>query len=57
MGGEDADWIGWEQSFNCGRARDIPEFVARVSLVTEMHLVWFTLKPCLSYAYMYAGYV
>eukprot|EP01031_Cornospumella_fuschlensis_P030206 gene30206-36491_t len=31
MGGEDADWVGWEQSFNCGRARDIPEFIARVA--------------------------
>jgi hypothetical protein len=31
MGGEDADFIGWEQSFNCGRNRDIQELVARVA--------------------------
>lgn len=31
MGGEDADFIGWEQSFNCGRNRDIHEMVARVA--------------------------
>jgi len=32
MGGEDADFIGWEQSFNCGRARDIHELAARVAV-------------------------
>lgn len=31
MGGEDADFIGWEQSFNCGRNRDIHELAARVA--------------------------
>lgn len=31
MEGMDADWIGWEQSFNCGRAADIFELVARTA--------------------------
>ncbi len=31
MGGEGADWIGWEQSFNCGKARDVFEQVARMA--------------------------
>lgn len=31
MGGENADWVGWEQSFNCGRNRDIHELIARVA--------------------------
>jgi len=31
MGGENADFIGWEQSFNCGRAKDIMEYIARVA--------------------------
>lgn len=32
MGGNDADWIGWEQSFNCGRSKDIFELIARVAI-------------------------
>ncbi len=31
MGGENADFIGWEQSFNCGKARDVFEQVARMA--------------------------
>lgn len=31
MGGSFADFISWEQSFNCGRSRDIMEFIARVA--------------------------
>ena len=32
MGGENADWIGWEQSFNCGKSRDVFELMARVAI-------------------------
>lgn len=31
MGGDNPDFIVWEQSFNCGRSRDIPEYMARVA--------------------------
>jgi len=31
MGGDDADWIGWEQSFNCGRSNGIYELMMRVA--------------------------
>lgn len=31
MGGETADFIAWEQSFNCGRDRAIFEYMARVA--------------------------
>lgn len=31
MGGENADFIAWEQSFNCGRDRAIFEYMARVA--------------------------
>lgn len=31
MGGEDADVIGWENSFDCGAAKDAHEFIARVA--------------------------
>ena len=31
MGGDDADWLGWEQSFNCGRDRGIFEFMTRLA--------------------------
>lgn len=31
MGGDNADWIGWEQSFNCGKSKDIFELMARVA--------------------------
>lgn len=31
MGGENADFIQWEQSFNCGRDRAIFEYMARVA--------------------------
>ncbi len=31
MGGEHADFIGWEQSFNCGKAKDVFEQVARIA--------------------------
>eukprot|EP01041_Mallomonas_annulata_P007212 gene7212-14708_t len=31
MGGEDPDWIGWEQSFNCGRDATMLEYIARVA--------------------------
>eukprot|EP01035_Chromulina_nebulosa_P017389 gene17389-22938_t len=27
-----ADWYGWEQSFNCGKARDIFEMITRIAL-------------------------
>ena len=31
MGGDNADFIGWEQSFNCGKSKDIFELMARVA--------------------------
>ena len=31
MGGNDPDWIGWEQSFDCGRDRGIFEVMARTA--------------------------
>lgn len=31
MGGSPADFLGWEQSYNCGRARDIFELIARMA--------------------------
>eukprot|EP00981_Chlorochromonas_danica_P002095 scaffold423_cov185-Ochromonas_danica.AAC.19 len=31
MGGSNADFLGWEQSFNCGRSRDIFELIARMA--------------------------
>ena len=31
MGGEEADWIGWEQSFDCGRDSSTPELVSRIA--------------------------
>ena len=31
MGGDNPDWISWEQSFNCGRSRDIMEMMARIA--------------------------
>ena len=31
MGGFRADWIGWEQSYNCGKAVNIFELMARVA--------------------------
>ena len=30
VGGENADWVGWEQSYNCGRDRGIFEMMARL---------------------------
>jgi hypothetical protein len=35
MGGPKADFIGWEQSFNCGKARDVFEQVARMAYWNE----------------------
>lgn len=35
MGGFKPDWIGWEQSFNCGRSRDIFELFARIAYEYE----------------------
>eukprot|EP01033_Poteriospumella_lacustris_P007876 gene7876-5657_t len=29
MGGDNADFMSWEQSFNCGRSKDVMEFMAR----------------------------
>lgn len=31
MGGENPDWIGWEQSYNCGRDNGVFEMIARVA--------------------------
>lgn len=31
MGGQDGDVIGWENSFDCGAAKDVHEFIARVA--------------------------
>ena len=31
MGGDNADWLGWEQSFNCGRDRGIFELMTRLA--------------------------
>jgi hypothetical protein len=31
MGGENADFIGWEQSFNCGRETSMFEVIARIA--------------------------
>ena len=31
QGGENADFIGWEQSFNCGREPSMFELIARVA--------------------------
>jgi len=31
MGGDTADWVGWEQSFNCGREPQMFELVARIA--------------------------
>lgn len=31
MGGEEADVVGWENSFDCGNAKDAHEFIARVA--------------------------
>jgi len=29
MGGDDPDWIGWEQSYNCGNEKEVMEALAR----------------------------
>eukprot|EP01038_Epipyxis_sp_PR26KG_P015090 gene15090-20305_t len=31
MGGENADFLGWEQSFNCGKDKSIFELIARIA--------------------------
>lgn len=31
MGGDNADWIGWEQSFDCGRDKGVFELMARTA--------------------------
>jgi hypothetical protein len=31
MGGDNPDWIAWEQSFNCGKAKDVFELMARMA--------------------------
>jgi hypothetical protein len=31
QGGDNPDFVGWEQSFNCGRSKDIFELVARIA--------------------------
>ena len=31
MGGRNPDWIGWEQSYNCGRDQGVFELVARIA--------------------------
>ena len=31
MGGENPDWIGWEQSYNCGRDNGVFELVGRIA--------------------------
>ena len=31
MGGDNADFIGWEQSFNCGRNEHMFELIARIA--------------------------
>ena len=31
QGGEGADWLSWEQSFNCGKANGIYEMMARIA--------------------------
>ena len=31
MGGSSPDWVGWEQSYNCGKANNIFELLARVA--------------------------
>lgn len=31
MGGDEPDWIGWEQSYNCGRDNGVFELIARVA--------------------------
>jgi len=31
MGGSNFDWIGWEQSYNCGRDNGVFETIARVA--------------------------
>ena len=38
MGGDNADWMGWEQSYNCGRDRGAFELMARLgSVLTTTH--------------------
>jgi hypothetical protein len=31
MGGSNADWLGWEQSYSCPRSKDIFELIARMA--------------------------
>jgi hypothetical protein len=31
QGGDNPEWIGWEQSFNCGRDKGIFELIGRVA--------------------------
>lgn len=35
MGGNHPDWISWEQSYNCGKSKDIFEIMARVALFSK----------------------
>lgn len=52
LGGEDVDWMSWEQSFNCGRQPGIPELMARMAGFKNAVLFFFTsggvtTKECL----------
>lgn len=41
MGGSHPDWIGWEQSYNCGKAKDVFEIVARIATINNA-LLYFS---------------
>jgi len=41
QGGDNADWISWEQSFNCGKANNIFETMMRVAAFNKA-VVYFT---------------
>ena len=35
MGNLNPDWIGWEQSYNCGNGKDVHELVGRLALTSK----------------------
>ena len=51
LGGKQADWIGWENSFDCGNAKDSHEFIARLASSQKAVLFYstsgsFSLSDC-----------
>ena len=35
MGGNDPDWVGWEQSYNCGNEKAMHETIARLAMKSK----------------------